>query len=259
MRSDILPNSTDTRRFYLVLGFMIVIAWGLLLVWQRSAYAELLGHESLEDNDFPLVWHLAAFLLSWFLMTVAMMMPGSLAVLNHYVQPVQHQIKNTRLVVLIILGYLSPWVLFGLLVYLGDSFLHRMFDPTAPLAAFSASIAPAIMLIAGLYQFTPLKRRYTLRCRPAHALFLRGSVEKIYGAETLNQGLRLGVYCVGSCWPLMLLMFALGHNRVDLMLVLSLIMAAERLAPWGHRLAWLVGLALIVWATFWVLASPGHP
>jgi len=51
--------------------------------------------------------------------------------------------------------------------------------------------------------------------------------------------------------------------RLDWMLVLGGVMATERLAPWGHRLAWLVGLVLIVWATFWVIALPhsslSHP
>jgi predicted metal-binding membrane protein len=53
----------------------------------------------------------------------------------------------------------------------------------------------------------------------------------------------------------MLLMFALGHNRLDWMLALGGLMAVERLSPWGHLLARLVGLVLVVWATFWVFAS----
>ena len=127
--------------------------------------------------------------------------------------------------------------------------------PTAPLAAFSDLIASAIVLIAGLYQFTPVKRRYMARCRTPHTLILQSCGEKISGAGALKQGLRLGVFCVGSCWSLMLLMFALGHNRLDWMLALGGILAAERLAPWGNRLAWLVGLVLVVWATLWVLTS----
>jgi predicted metal-binding membrane protein len=51
----------------------------------------------------------------------------------------------------------------------------------------------------------------------------------------------------------MLLMSAIGQHQLDWMLALGGIMAAERLAPWGQRLAWLVGLALIVWAALWML------
>jgi predicted metal-binding membrane protein len=89
---------------------------------------------------------------------------------------------------------------------------------------------------------------------------LQNYIKKLRGIDAWKHGLRLGIFCVGSCWSLMLLVFALGHDRLDLMLALSGIMAAERLAPWGRRLSLLVGFALMVLATFWVLASPhsGH-
>lgn len=279
MRSDILTNSTDTRRFYLVLGCLIVVAWVLLIALQRSSYGELLDHEaighdhaishapeqhhlaeflgseSIDQGNLPPGGRLAFFLVGWFLMLVAMMLPGSLPVLNIHVHPIRQRIEGTYLVGLIILGYLFPWILFGLMVYLGDSFVHRMFDPAAPLATFSGLISPAILLVAGLYQFTPVKRRYMARCRLSKDQFSSVSLEKTSGVEACKHGLWLGVFCVGSCWSLMLLMFALGHNRLDWMLVLGLIMAAERLAPWGYRLSWLVGFVLVVWATFFALAT----
>jgi predicted metal-binding membrane protein len=254
MISDRLRVSPDTRHFYLVLGCLILVAWGLLFAWQTSAHAELLGHESLGHHDFSPAGRLAAFLLSWFLMILAMMLPSSLPLLSHSIQPVWQRPKSRRLVGRIMLGYLSPWALFGLLVYLGDSILHQMAHPFAPLASISDFIAPAIVLIAGLYQFTPVKHSYLERCRPSEAHFLEGWLERLNGARALQQGLRLGVFCLGSCWSLMLLMFALGHNRLDWMLALGGIMALERLSPWGHRLAWLVGFVLVAWATFWLLA-----
>lgn len=255
---DHVPRSVEERRFYLVLSCLIVVAWGLLIVLQRSASAELLGHAAIE-HDLPASRQLAAFLLSWFLMIVAMMLPGSLPMLNIHIHPMGQRITRNWLSELIILGYLFPWVLFGLLIYLGDSFLHSMFAPETPLAAYSGWVAPSIMLISALYQFTPLKRRYSLRCQPAHAMTLQGRVEKTGSATALKQGLRLGVTCVGSCWSLMLLMFALGHNRLDWMLALGWIMAAERLAPWGHRLSWSVGFVLVVWVALSMLAPQYGP
>jgi predicted metal-binding membrane protein len=259
MRSDLLTNSTDTRRIYLILGFLIVLAWSLLAFWQRSAYAELLGHEAIEDHHISLAWHLAAFILSWFLMTVAMMLPGSLPMILHSIPPVPRRMNNNRLVGWIMLGYLAPWILFGLLVFLGDSFLHQVTEPAAPLAALSGWIAPVIVLIAGLYQFTPVKRRYMARCRTPDALNLQRDGEKLTEAAALKGGLRLGGFCIGSCWMLMLLMFALGQHRLDWMMVLCGILAAERLAPWGHRLARLVGFGLVVWAIFFALTPLLQP
>jgi predicted metal-binding membrane protein len=53
----------------------------------------------------------------------------------------------------------------------------------------------------------------------------------------------------------MLLMFAIGHHRLDWMLVMGIIFAGERLTTWGRRLAWLVGSILLVWVSFWLLSG----
>jgi predicted metal-binding membrane protein len=248
-----LRGSLDAHRFYLALGALILVAWGLLIAWQRSAYAELLSHEVIEDGGFPPLLRLAAFLLSWFSMTVAMMLPGALPLLHRAVQPLRRGAAGRRLAGLTILGYLAPWVLFGVVIYLGDSLLHHLAEPAAPLAAYSGSIAPGIMLFAGFYQLTPLKRSSAALCQSSQPTSLSGSMEKLSTVGALRQGLRLGVFCMGSCWSLMLLMFATGHNRLEWMLVLGGIMAAERLTPWGRRLSWPVGFTLILWATAWVL------
>ena len=247
------PNRTTPHQ--LVLGFVIVLAWGLLAAWQNSAFVDLLGHEALEDHHLSFGWHLAAFLLSWLLMTVAMMLPGSLPMLIHSVQPVRRPTQDTRPVASVILGYLAPWVGFGLLIYLGDSELHHLAEPGARLATFSAWIAPTILLTSGVYQLTPLKRRSIALCRPLPAMSLHRSEEYISDTAAWKRGLRLGIYCIGSCWSLMLLMFALGHHRLDIMLALSVILAAERLTPWGHRLALVVGAVLVAGSVAWILAA----
>jgi predicted metal-binding membrane protein len=244
------------------LGGLILAAWGLLIALQRSDYAELLGHEVILHNGFPPALRPVFFLSSWSLMTVAMMLPGSLPILSRAVRPFRQRVERNWLAGLTILGYLVPWSLFGLLAYLGDGLLHRMVTAETPLAAYSGMIAPGIVLVAGLYQFTPGKRSFMVRCRPSNTSIQRDGAENLNGAGPFKLGVRLGVSCVGSCWSLMLLMFAVGHNRLDWMLALSGIMASERLAPshWSRRLAWLVGLALIAWAIVWVLAAPhsGH-
>jgi predicted metal-binding membrane protein len=101
-------------------------------------------------------------------------------------------VDGNRLVGLIILGYLLPWTLFGLLVYIGDGFLHEMSEPEAPLAAFSDVVAPAIVLAAGLYQLTPLKRSFMRRCRTPQAEIHQTIGEKISAAGALEHGIRLG-------------------------------------------------------------------
>jgi predicted metal-binding membrane protein len=251
---------TTVRRFYLVSACLILLAWGLLIAWQRSAFAGLLGHEAVGEQLFPSLARLALFLLGWLLMTVAMMLPGSLPRLNQVVAQDRSHIAKGLHEWLLLLGYLSPWVLFGLLGYLGDGFLHRLAAPGAPLAAVSGFIPPALLLLAGLYQFTPFKRYFLDRCQVGEPFCRPGELGRPAGPYFWSQGLEQGLFCVGSCWSLMLLMFALGPHSPGWMLALGGVMAAERLAPWGRRFAWLVGFALLVWAVLWVLESAhgGH-
>ncbi len=247
--------STHTARTYLVLSGLILAAWIILAVWQRSEYVETLGHEAIGSVNSSPFLQLAVFLLGWLLMTIAMMLPGSLPMLNSTMQRARSGLAG-----LIILGYLLAWVLFGLLVYFGDLLLHQFFTPPAPLSAFSTWITPAVVLVAGAYQFTPAKRGYLERCKEADILLIPGSERGLNGAGALQQGLRFGSACVGTCWSLMLLMSAIGHQHLGWMLALGGIMAAERLAPGGRRLSWLVGLALVVWAVFLIYSSShaGH-
>lgn len=236
MFTTFVSKPAAAHRTAVILAALVVAAWGLLIAWQSSSYAELLGHEALADHHIPFAVHLAAFTLSWLLMTAAMMLPVSLPrILTS--QPAQT--RSTWASTSVVLGYLAPWVGFGLLAFVGDSRLHELAGHGGPLAWAADFIAPAILLAAGIYQLTPLKRRFLARCQPARNPAPAGA---------LLRGLRLGADCVGSCGALMLLMFALGHHRLDWMLVLGAIAAAERLTHWGPRLAALVGIGLIAWA-----------
>lgn len=250
MTTNNLPIAGDTRRFYLVGGGLIVTAWLLLAVWQGSAHAGLLSHETLGHHGPPLAARVAAFIPGWLLMTVAMMLPGSLPQLNSHARPDRRGMAG----LLLVTGYLLPWLLFGGLAYVGDYYLHQLVDHAGPLAAYEGWIAPSVVLLAGLYQFSPAKHRCLAACRMSNEQPGIGDAGHAGGAAVLRHGVDLGLICVGSGWALMLLMFALGHNRLDWMLVLGAIMAAERLAPWGDRLARLAGAILVVWAVLWVLA-----
>lgn len=253
MINEFLRIPTPARRINLTAAVFIAAAWGLLILWQRSHYAELLGHESLGDHHFSFSVKLLAFLLSWFLMTVAMMLPASMPALIHSAQPTGQPARDFRFLAWITVGYLSPWVLFGLLAFLGDSVLHALTETGGPLAGFSSWIAPAIVLAAGLYQFTSIKRRFNQLCQISHPI--HGRVEMRNLTNALREGIRFGFFCVGSCWSLMLLMFALGHHQLGWMFVMGVIFAVERLTPWGQKLSWLVGFVLLVWLSFWLLSG----
>lgn len=251
MTSDLLSIPSGLRRSYGVYPLIVAGAWIALIVWQRSLHAGLLGHEQLghaqvsAHHSTPLAIQASAFLVGWVLMTVAMMLPASLPLLVGGAQ-------RLRASGLAVAGYLLPWAAFGLLAFLGDSYLHQIAGHGGPLEGYAGLIAPAVVLAAGLYQFTPQKRRSLERCTAAQAAHIATHSEA-HSEGGIKHGLRQGIYCVGSCWAMMLLMFALGHNRLDWMLALTVFFVLERTTRWGSRLGGLAGLALIAWAV--VLAA----
>jgi predicted metal-binding membrane protein len=180
---------------------------------------------------------LAVFTLGWTLMIIAMMLPGTLLLLDRCLG---NQPLIARRIAPAILAYLAVWTAFGILSYLGDGVLHEMVEQVPALAGV---IAPGVLLLAGVYQFTPIKRACLSRCRPRSAVFT--SFGRSSSCNAWIVGLLHGVFCLGSGWTLMLLMFAVGGINLFWMLVLGVTMMAERLTQRGERVARLLGVVLI--------------
>ena len=242
-----LQLSEDTRRFYVGMGGVVALAWVTLWAWNSSAHADLLSHNSIGHSHVAPAVHFGLFLAGWTLMVVAMMLPGVLPQIREFMKSIGDTRASSGLSALLVGGYLGVWALFGLLAYVGDSILHDLVPHggEASIASKSELITPAVVLLAGLYQFSARKRWCTMRGQSPVAAAERG-------ADLLGQGITIGVNCVGSCWALMLLMFALGHGHIGWMLLLGVIMAGERLTPrrWAGWLTRFVGLALICWGAW---------
>ena len=102
-----------------------------------------------------------------------------------------------------------------------------------------------LFLLAGAFQFSALKYACLDKCRTPLGFLLSHWHGRRELSEALNIGWRHGVFCVGCCWALMLLMFAVGTTSLGWMLLLALVMATEKNAPWGRRLGRPLGVALL--------------
>jgi predicted metal-binding membrane protein len=217
---------------------LVLMAWLALVAWSLSPYAEWLNHAQMEDSATPAMVQLAVFTLGWILMIIAMMLPGTLVLLA---RGGENKLLRARLIAPVILAYLAVWTVFGSVSYLADGALHEMVEQVPSLGGI---IAPGVLILAGVYQLTPMKR----------VCLSRGCAEgEVY--KTLEHpsrrrlwtiGLRYGLFCLGSCWPVMLLMFAIGGVNLVWMLVLGAIMAAERLSRHGENVAQYLGVVLII-------------
>ena len=243
--------------FVALSALMIAAGWALLLAWQASPYARYMPHsETAGLADFlcravpggSILLPALGYVAGWVLMTAAMMLPTTLPLLAVFDRLTAARPDRVALGWLLILGYIGAWSAFGLAAHLADQGLHRLVDPVI-WPGPDGRLAGAILLgLAGLYQFSALKRRCLDRCRSPMSFVLehwRGQGER---RQALLLGLRHGVYCVGCCWPLMAVMFVIGTGNFAVMLLLGTVMAAEKNLPGGRRLGMPMGAGLLAWA-----------
>ncbi|HEX4835520.1 MAG TPA: DUF2182 domain-containing protein [bacterium] len=249
----------DARWYRLSLWALILSAWAALAAWGASPFAGLLSHREIGEGSISPVLRLAVFVLGWLLMTVAMMLPSSLPLVNLFRRLVSGRPDRPGLVLRLVLGYLAVWALFGLLAYIGDVGLHGAIERLPGLAAAAGGIGAGILLAAGVYQFTPLKYSCLEKCRSPYSFLVEHWRGGQAGRDALRLGTRHGLFCVGCCWTVMLLMFAVGGANLGWMLALGAVMAAERATRWGRVLTPPLGAALVIWGVLTLVGRVPFP
>jgi len=254
-----IRTERDSRWYLAAIGSLVLTAWGVLAWWGASPFAGLLDHGQIGQWDLPLLTTLLIFVSGWTLMIVAMMLPGSMP-LNHLFQKMVHEKENGRqLVSLMILGYLGVWALFGWFAYLGDSLLHEVVERSLFLSQHEGAIAAILLLVAGSYQFTPLKEMCLTECRSPYTFLNAHWRGQAPNREAFQLGVGHGWFCLGCCWTLMLLMFALGGINLGWMLILGAVMAVEKSGRRGRYLTRPAGLILIAWAVLYLVGIVPFP
>ena len=252
----------DTRQPLAVLVVLLsVLAWLALWAWGRSPYSRFLSHHGLDavggDSALMLV-----FIAGWTIMVIAMMLPTSLPLFTLFQRLTHQRPDHLQLTGLLIGGYRAAWTLFGAAVYAGDWMLHQVVDRNVWLHTKAWMLGAMTLVLAGLYQFTSLKYHCLDKCRSPMNFVMehwRGHSER---RHALLLGMQHGLFCVGCCWSLMLLMFAVGAGSLGWMLVVGVIMALEKNMPWGRRISAPLGIILVVWGTtLLLLGAPAmeHP
>jgi predicted metal-binding membrane protein len=243
----------DRRPFLVVFAALVALAWLALWLWGRSPFGQNVSHHALPHAGHgSLALRSLLFLAGWSVMTVAMMLPSSLPLVAIFHRLTRGRPDRPLLVVLVVGGYLGVWTLFGLLVLFADVRLREAAHRTPWLEEHAWAIGAAIVLVAGVYQFTPLKHYCLDRCRSPLSFVAehwRGRRERL---RALLLGADHGLFCVGCCWSLMLLMFAVGVGNLGWMLALGAVMAAEKNLPQARWLSAPLGAVLLGWGTLLV-------
>lgn len=190
---------------------------------------------------------LGAFLVVWVVMMAAMMFPSVAPMAVVWIRSVAVRPTMTGRVAGVasfLAGYLVAWTAFGLVVYAVLLAAGRLVDG-APTAARWAGAA--VFAVAGVYELTPLKKACLRHCRtPVGSLFHYASYKG--PLRDLRVGMHHGLYCVGCCWGLMIVLVAVGVMNVPVMAALAGVIAIEKVWRHGAVFSRVVGAALLILA-----------
>lgn len=230
----------NERQFRItLLSAFVALSWITLWAWGQTTYGQHFHHAAggsvvFQDGLTSILF----FALGWTLMTVAMMLPTSFPLLGLFHTLVSEREHRASLLALCIIGYLTTWVFFGALAHFGVSQLY-------PFVA-DVNFQTGLLILAGIYQFTPLKHYCLQKCRSPMSFIMGHWHGRNEASESFWLGAHHGLFCIGCCWSLMLLMFLAVTVHFLWMMVLGTIMAIEKNVSWGNRIGTPLGLLLIL-------------
>lgn len=185
---------------------------------------------------------LAALVVMWSLMMVAMMLPSATPAILLYSR-VRERITTDPAVAqtwVFLAGYLAIWLIFSI-----GAAVAQMSLTGSSMALDGQTAQSAVLIAAGVYQLSPLKSACVRQCRSPAEFLTRHWRPGWHGAVQL--GLRHGAYCLGCCWMLMALLFVGGVMNLLWVVALTVIVAVEKLVPGGPVVGRIAGVALIGW------------
>ena len=194
----------------------------------------------------PAYWVVAFFM--WAVMMVAMMLPSASPMVLLYARVVRQAEggrarKASASIAAFASGYLTLWILFSAIAVIAQNVLERTAALSAMMSSRSVLLSGMLLVAAGLYQFTPLKAACLRHCRGPAAFIAAHWHPGVAGGWRM--GILHGAHCVGCCAALMLLPFVGGVMNLIWIAGLTLLVAVEKLAPFGPLTARALGVALI--------------
>lgn len=225
-----------------------VALWGGLLAASALAWAlTVRSWVGMGNGPGTMGLGVGGFVAVWTTMMAAMMLPSVAPVGSVYLQAIRRQSSGTIRTIrtgALLAAYLGVWAALGLLGYLASLGGGRLVSD-APAAG--RWVAAGILLVAGLYQLTPLKERCLAHCRsPLGFLLHFGNYRG--RSRDLRVGLYHGAYCVGCCWALFVILIAVGVMNLAWMAALTAVIFLEKTWRHGKTLGLLIGGALVLYA-----------
>jgi predicted metal-binding membrane protein len=230
--------------------YLVYMAWGMANMDVPAAQLFMPAMMHWGATDLVLVF------VMWAIMMAAMMLPSATPMVRAFARSARGQpgCSVPSLTSAFVGGYLTVWTLFSAVITLAQWGLLELRLVTPMMESASSWLSGGLLLAAGVFQFTELKNACLNKCRTPMGFLMTEWRAGARGAFVM--GLRHGVYCTGCCAMLMLLLFVLGVMNLAWIIMLTLIVLAEKLLPaenvWPSRV---LGAGLIAWGGYVLLVG----
>jgi predicted metal-binding membrane protein len=235
---------------------LLLASWTWIVLLARDMYGPMTGAAAWMMTlrwDAP---HLALLWAMWAVMMTAMMLPAALPLVLLYAK--SNRIDDRRgaapRVYALVGGYLVVWALFSVGAVMLQRLLSRLLLLTPMMEPATPVVGAFVLVVAGIYQLTPLKRVCLQACRsPLSFLMQRWKTGR---AGAFRMGLDHGAYCLGCCWALMLILFAGGVMNLAVIVTLTAWVLIEKVTPFGEQSARIAGALLLVTGGWMLIGGP---
>jgi len=250
------PLETLLRRDRMVVGVALAILIGAAWLYLVHLALEMRDMTTPDMAAMPGMAMLAmqhwswvevgALAVMWAVMMVAMMTPATAPMLLMFATVHRRRAAEGRPAVptaIFLLGYLAVWTMYSVAAALAQAGLHTAALLSPAMAATSPLFAGGLLVAAGVFQWTPLKRACLAACRSPLSFLMTGWREGRGGA--FSMGLRHGLYCLGCCWALMALLFVAGVMNLLWIVAIAVGVLVEKVVPRGEMVGRFAGAVLV--------------
>jgi len=248
-QQGVLQRVLRHDRALVITGLLLVVVLCWVYLLGGAGTMQEMGGMLMPMSSGP--WslqHAGVMLLMWVVMMDAMMLPSAAPMILLYTTMARARHgRGERMPAtgFFVLGYLAIWTGFSLVAVTLQYALEQAALLSPMMETTSVALAGGLLVAAGLYQWTPLKQTCLRGCRSPLEFVLSHWRPGLPGA--LRMGFVHGLYCLGCCWMLMLLLFAGGVMSMAWIAGLALFVLVEKLAPAGHWVGRAAGGVLIAW------------
>jgi predicted metal-binding membrane protein len=224
----------------------IAICWAWIVPMAIDMYGSMTGSAAWMMTSRWNFTHLALLFAMWAVMMAGMMLPSAAPAFLLYASVIRKSPGAERTqahVYAFAGGYLLVWTLFSLVATVLQRLLANWLLLSPMMDAQDSRFGGALLVVAGIFQFTPFKRACLESCRSPAAFITRHWRAGVAGGFRL--GVLHGLFCLGCCWALMMLLFVGGVMNLWWIAALTVFVLLEKLAPFGAQGGRLSGLPII--------------